>query len=119
MPDRAYWRLTDMKAAITDIRQLLRGKTVEYLRTDRPTRAAYERFLEILSEASRQLPEDWKHAFPEVPWRQVADLGNFIRHAYHKIDLDVLWAIYTDDLDRVESAVDRLLQRTRAPRPDL
>ena len=63
--------------------------------------------------------DDWKHAFPEVPWRQVADLGNFIRHAYHKIDLDVLWAIYTDDLDRVESAVDRLLQRTRAPRPDL
>jgi uncharacterized protein with HEPN domain len=113
MTDRAHWRLSDMKRAITDIRALLSGKTAEALSTDSATRAAFERFLEILSEASRHIPEEWKKETPAIPWRQVADLGNFIRHAYHKIDLQVLWSIYQNDLDDIEHTVDALLLKSR------
>ena len=113
MTDRVYWRLSDMKSAMAEIRTLLSGKTVDVLSADRTTRAAFERFLEILSEASRHIPEEWKTDFPEIPWRQVADLGNFIRHAYHKIDLQVLWAIYENDLDAIERAVDALIARSQ------
>jgi uncharacterized protein with HEPN domain len=113
MTDRAYWRLTDMKKAISDIRELLAGKQIDILTSDRPARAAFERYLEILSEASRHIPDNWKAEFPQLPWRQVADLGNFIRHAYHKIDLEVLWSIYQDDLDELENAVDTLLDKSR------
>jgi uncharacterized protein with HEPN domain len=113
MADRIYWRLTDMKAAITDIRRLLETSDISVLSNDRATRAAYERFLEILSEASRHVPTDWKEEFSQIPWRQVADLGNFIRHAYHKIDIQILWSIYESDLDAIEHAVDTLLARSK------
>ena len=63
MTDRTYWRLTDMKGAIFEIRSLLDGKRIAVLISDRPTRAAFERFLEILSEASRHIPDDWKNEF--------------------------------------------------------
>jgi len=49
-----------MKAAISEIRRLLAGKTVDLLVADSVMRAAFERFLEILSEASRNVPPDWK-----------------------------------------------------------
>ncbi|HWM46987.1 MAG TPA: HepT-like ribonuclease domain-containing protein [Xanthobacteraceae bacterium] len=113
MTDRVYWRLTDMKAAITDIRDLLAGKQFDVLNSDRAVRAAFERFLEILSEASRHVPDDWKKSHPQIPWRQVADLGNHVRHAYHRIDLEILWTIYTSDLDALEAAVDALLQKAK------
>ncbi len=113
MTDRTYWRLTDMKNAIAEIRKLLAGKTSDAVVTDMATRAAFERFLEVLSEASRHVPDDWKTEHQNIPWRQVADLGNFIRHVYHRIDLDVLWAIYTDDLDPLEQVVDLLLDRAK------
>jgi uncharacterized protein with HEPN domain len=116
MTDRVYWRLTDMKAAITDIRTLLAGKQFAVLETDRATRAAFERFLEILSEASRHVPDAWKTDHPDIPWRQVADLGNHVRHSYHRMDLEVLWTIYASELDALESAVDALIERAKNQR---
>ena len=80
---------------------------------DAATRAAFERFLEILSEASRHIPDDLKEEFSEIPWRQVADLGNFIRHVYHKVDMEVLWSIYENDLDPLENVVRKLIERLR------
>ena len=111
MDSRAYWRLSDMKQAITEIRNLLSDKSIESLASEPATRAAYERFLEILSEASRHVPETWKAEHPDIAWRQVADLGNFIRHAYHKIDLQILWAVFEDELDGLEAVTDRLIDR--------
>lgn len=107
-----------MKSAISDIRQLLAGKKFEILQADRATRAAFERFLEILSEASRHVPEEWKSDHPRIPWRRVADLGNHVRHAYHRVDLELLWSVYENDLDPLEQAVDGLIQRARSSRRD-
>jgi uncharacterized protein with HEPN domain len=111
MTDRAYWRLTDMKNAITQIRKLLDGKTSDDVATDIATRAAFERFLEIVSEASRHVPDEWKNEYPYIEWRQISDLGNFIRHVYHRIDLDILWTIYTDKLDALEQVINALIAR--------
>ena len=111
MPDRAFWRLGDMKKAILDIRNLLSGKSAAALAADNITRAAYERFLEILSEASRHVPDASKAEFPQIEWRQIADLGNVIRHIYHNIDLEILWNIYENDLDSLERVVDILIAR--------
>lgn len=113
MTSRAYWRVTDMQRAISEIRKLLEGKSVDTLMSDAATRAAFERFLEILSEASRHIPDDLKKEFPNIPWRQIADLGNFIRHVYHKVDVEVLWSIYQDDLDPLDEVVLKLIERLR------
>lgn len=112
MTDRAIFRLHDMRQSINDIRALLQGRSLDVLYSDRPTRAAFERFLEILSEASRTVPEEWKaEVAPELPWRRLADLGNHIRHAYHKIDVEILWNIYENEMDALERAVDAMLAR--------
>ncbi|MBB3978993.1 uncharacterized protein with HEPN domain [Rhizobium azooxidifex] len=71
-----------MLDAIEQIERMLAEKTLEDLNGDRYLRAAYERFLEILSEASRHVPPDLKDAFPDIPWRRIADIGNHLRHAY-------------------------------------
>jgi len=82
MADRTERRLRDMLDAIEQIERMLAEKTLEDLNGDRYLRAAYERFLEILSEASRHVPPDLKDAFPDIPWRRIADIGNHLRHAY-------------------------------------
>ena len=111
MAGRAFWRLKDIKKAISAIRKLLSGKSLSAVQHDDDTQAAFERYLERLSEASRHIPTDWKAEFPQIPWRQIADLGNFMRHGYDKVDLGVLWSIYENDLDPLESVIDQLLER--------
>jgi uncharacterized protein with HEPN domain len=111
MASRVDWRLQDIKKAISAIRKLLSGKSLSAVQGDDDTQAALERYLERLSEASRHIPAEWKAEFPQIPWRQIADLGNFMRHGYDKVDLGVLWSIYDNDLDTLEPVIDQLLGR--------
>lgn len=112
--DRSIWRLRDIRTCILRIRELLEDKTFEQTQNEPNTRAAFERFLEILSEASRHIPDEWRHEHGAIPWRRIADLGNHLRHAYHRTDAEALWAIYEDDLAALEESVDAML-RTHDP----
>jgi uncharacterized protein with HEPN domain len=114
MASRVYWRLKDTKKAISAIRKLLSGKSLSAIQHDDDTQAAFERYLERLSKASRHIPTEWKTEFPQIPWRQIADLGNFMRHGYDKVDLGVLWSIYENDLDALEPVIDQLLERAES-----
>jgi uncharacterized protein with HEPN domain len=103
-------RLTHIKDAIISIRRLLAGKTRRDVKSDVFVRAALERFFEIVSEASRHIPGEWKQAFGSaVPWRDIANFGNILRHAYEHVDIDVVWSINTQDLDPLERAIDAML----------
>lgn len=116
MNSRALYRVRDIKASIVHIRSLLAGKSFDEMYSNAVVRAAFERFLEILSEASRSVPAEWKTQFgPAVPWRQIADLGNFLRHQYHRTDAQMLWAIYESDLDVLEDAIDAILAEYGRP----
>jgi uncharacterized protein with HEPN domain len=96
VPDRTVFRLRDIVDAIEQIEFLLGGRSLEDVASDRVARAAFERFLEILSEASRHIPQDMKESAPEIPWQDVAAIGNHLRHAYHRVDFEILWRIHDD-----------------------
>jgi uncharacterized protein with HEPN domain len=59
------------------------GYDFEKFRTDRRTRQLVERNLEILSDASRRLPEVLKENEERIPWRAIVGIGNVLRHDYH------------------------------------
>jgi uncharacterized protein with HEPN domain len=61
-----------------------------------------ERGVEIVSEASRRLPDDLKARHPEIPWPKVAGIGNVLRHNYEDVAAEVMWALVRDDLPALE-----------------
>jgi uncharacterized protein with HEPN domain len=76
-------RLTHILQAIDDIDKLLQSRSRAEFASDIMLRLAVERLFEIISEASRFIPEDLKAKSANIPWRRIADLGNWLRHAYH------------------------------------
>lgn len=70
---------------------------------------AVARNLEIIGEATRQLPEEYKRAHPQIPWTQIAGLRNRIVHDYFGLDLEIIWEIIEHDLPELEKQV-RALQ---------
>jgi uncharacterized protein with HEPN domain len=108
---RIAHRFLDILEAIDDIRDLLNGETLETFRGNRFKRPAAERLLEIISEASRYVPDAVKSSHSGVPWRKVAGLGNILRHAYHETNPAILWDIYENYLSQLEDAI-------RAAQPD-
>jgi uncharacterized protein with HEPN domain len=49
------------------------------------------RALEIISEASRRLPDDLLRRHPEIDWAAVAAAGNVYRHEYEAVDEALIW----------------------------
>ena len=76
---------------------------------------AIERWLEIISEASRHVPDEMKVQESDIPWRQVADLGNVIRHNYDRVDVATLNEIVEDSLPPLKAAAERLYQACKFP----
>lgn len=52
---------------------------------------AVTRCLEIISEASRRLPDNLKARHPSIAWRQMAGAGNVYRHDYEDVAAHFVW----------------------------
>lgn len=109
---RTIFRLQDIALAISRINDLLSDTDFATLQGDPVKRAAFERFLEILSEASRYIDDDLRSTEPSVPWRNIADIGNHLRHAYHRVDFEILWSIWDNgELGALHDAVMRMIAK--------
>ncbi len=94
--------------AIKNICADIDGKNLESFCADRRTRQLVERNLEILSEASRRLPDEFKQRESDIPWRNIAGIGNVLRHDYYKSSPEILWGICRKDLRNLQDAVERI-----------
>jgi uncharacterized protein with HEPN domain len=106
--------LHDILDAIQGVRAAVGSMSPEAYNASWTTRRAAERAIEIISEASRHLPEPLRASESEVPWQEIASIGNVLRHAYHRVDDEVIYVIVTRQLGPLEAAVRRLLDRLNA-----
>ncbi len=63
------------------------------------------RRLEIIGEAVKNIPNDFKEKYPEVPWKKIAGLRDIIIHTYFNIDLDITWEIVKKDLPDLKEKI--------------
>jgi uncharacterized protein with HEPN domain len=107
-------RLLDMIEAIDRVHLIVASVSLDVFEEDWEKRWVVERGIEILSEASRHLPQDLKARWPEIPWRKVAGIGNVLRHSYERIEADVLWKLATVDLIPLLHACREEMERIRS-----
>jgi len=102
-------RLDDIAAALDGIEQTLAGVDFEMFEQSWSTQRAIERGLEIISEASRGIDGDAKARFSDVPWDQIAGIGNILRHEYHRVEPLIIWNITRTHLSALALAVRLML----------
>ena len=100
--------IEDMRAAMDKIARYTAGMERAAFLEDEKTVDAVVRNLEIIGEASKQVPEDFKVLHPAVPWAQMAGLRNRIVHDYAGIDLELIWEIVQHSLPALRRQLDGL-----------
>lgn len=113
--ERAYDACEDIIANSEAALSFVAGMTFAAFEADQLTNYAVVRCLEIISEASRRLSPETKSRHPAIPWRDIADAGNFYRHAYHRVALDIVWKTVHDHLNPIIAACRAELSRSPAP----
>lgn len=73
--------------------------------SDQKTQRAVERCIEVISEASRHIPDAIKAKHPEIPWSDVAAIGNVFRHEYHNVAARIVWDTVRLHLPPLDAAI--------------
>ncbi|MBP9692981.1 MAG: DUF86 domain-containing protein [Alphaproteobacteria bacterium] len=76
--------------------------TYETFLTDKRTVYAVIRALEIISEATRRLPEEIYSRYPHIPWVGIKGAGNIYRHDYEDVLESKVWATVINALPPLE-----------------
>ncbi|MFP5235630.1 MAG: DUF86 domain-containing protein [Acidobacteriota bacterium] len=103
--------LEDMQRYIQFAQQFVADLNIDGFRNDVRTTLAVIRCLEVISEASRRLPQDLKDRHPSLPWKNIAGAGNVYRHDYAEVApvrvwetvhaaLPALLAVVTEEIER-------------------
>ena len=86
-----YTRLQDIQEAIVNIYKYTnQGKSL-FIQNEL-VQTWVVRHMEIIGEAARAIPQDFKELHPEIPWKQIVAMRNIIAHLYFDINVDRIWA---------------------------
>ena len=101
--------LKDILDSIDAIQRFVYGMSAASYAEDEKTQAAVERKMLVLSEAAIRLKDEAAVLCPGVPWHEVRGIGNWLRHQYDHVELDIVWNAIQDDLPPLRAAVEKAL----------
>jgi len=111
-------RLRDIIENIDAIRAFTTAMSLGEFVGDRKTVYAVTRALEIISEASRRLPDDLKLRHPGIDWPAVGAAGNVYRHEYEVVDEAMVWYTVQHSLTDLRDVSAEELERLTGASPE-
>jgi uncharacterized protein with HEPN domain/predicted nucleotidyltransferase len=112
---KARQHLQDIIDAITEIDTFVAGKSYDDYLASALLRRGVERDIEIISEASRRIPADLIARHAQIPWQQIAAIGNILRHAYRAVDSSIIWTVVIVELAPLRQAVQGMIAEVEKP----
>ncbi|MBU1045732.1 DUF86 domain-containing protein [Patescibacteria group bacterium] len=101
--------LNDILESIERIENYVEMTSEENFFQDTQYQDAIIRRLEIIGEATKNLPKDFKNDYPEVPWRKIAGIRDILIHEYFGVNLKRIWKIAEKDLPELKNQILKLL----------
>lgn len=103
--------LADIVDNAERIERYLDGMDRAAFEADGRTRDAVERCIERVCEAVHRLADRAEALMPGHPWGDIRGMGNRLRHAYDRLDIEVVWNTARDRVPALAADARRALER--------
>jgi len=100
--------INDIRESIKRIEEYLKNVSEEEFREDVKLQDAVIRRLEIIGEASRNIPRALKEKNKQVPWFKMEQYRDFIVHSYFETSLRRIWVTSTTVLSEIKEAMKKI-----------
>jgi len=100
--------IQDILESMEAIEEYVQSTTEEQFYRNRQVQDAVLRRLEIIGEAVKNLDEDFRNRYPEIPWKKVAGLRDVLIHEYFGVSLKRVWRVIKIDLVDLKLQISRI-----------
>ena len=90
--------IEDITEAVKRIRDYVADMDYPVFLRDKKTQDAVVRNLEIIGEAAKKVPSAFRARHERIPWKKMAGLRDVLIHDYFGINLEIIWAVASDNL---------------------
>ena len=97
--------LNDIKESIKQIEEYTKGISQEEFANNKQLQDAVIRRLEIIGEASRNIPRVLKEENKHIPWFDMAQFRDFITHSYFEIGNLTIWKTIKNKLPSIKEGL--------------
>jgi hypothetical protein len=100
--------LFDILQSVEKIEEFARDISFDQLIADERTKDAILRNLQVIGEASKNLPESLVAGHPEVDWSGLAGVRDIVTHRYFRVDWHLLWTSIHKELPVLKKQIQNL-----------
>jgi len=103
--------LEDILEAAQKVENYIEGLTFQQFTKDEMRLDAVLRNLEIIGEATKNLPPAIRNKYSAVDWRKIAGLRDIVIHTYFNVDRNIIWDIVQNKLPNLRRYVAEILEQ--------
>lgn len=81
----------------------------EFLNSEEAQDATIRR-LEIIGEAAKNIPEDFRKKHSEIPWSEIIRTRDKLIHGYFGVDINLTYDIVKNDLPGLKEKINKILE---------
>ena len=90
--------------------EMSKGLYYEKFVDDETLKRAFVRSLEIIGEATKKIPEDFKQKYTHVNWREMAGMRDVLIHGYFGIDYNIVWDVVVDYIPPLLESMNEIIE---------
>lgn len=110
MKDEYLDYVEDIIKAMDDALTFIEGMNYKDFLNDRKTVYAVIRALEIIGEATKNIPSTVKDRYREIPWKDMAGMRDKMIHGYFGVDLKRVWSTVNEDIPNLKPFFEKILR---------
>jgi uncharacterized protein with HEPN domain len=89
------------------------GVTKAEFSRDETLKRAFVRSLEIIGEATKQIPDDFRGKYRHIAWRAMAGMRDRLVHNYLGVEYDIVWDVVTTKMPTLRHEIESIIQREK------